>query len=563
MANKAELRQFIMTYFSDDELSALCFDYFPEVLNNFTTGMTKSQKVIELLSYCERRDLMENLHAALAILRSEPYQQLIDSLPMLKPRDRVEGRDPNRIFLSHANQDAGFAQQLADDLRRHDYDVWIAPFSIEPGEKWVDAIERGLETSGIFLLVMTANAANSRWVKDESSYAIDLANKGEIRLLTLDVGEGKMPPMWRVRQHIPFRQDYDDGLRQLMAALRTKKPDRTMEPTWDLSPPYPSKIPKWTIALGGSVIVLLIFALIYALLFRPEDKLGDQVGSTSTVSAPAISEVTRIVTEMVFHTATVNPIGSPSATPQLAITPSLIIEPTHTSEPPMPINPTPFVVTVIVPANPPPPIATTSIPTDTPTATPTYETPTLTVANKPTDTPTTAQSGGISEGTSAPRYEIYDEIKDEAGAIVAKVPREWTANIYGENWVDGSGSILGSQLIATPNGFTAIGISNPFVVIRASQKLGNQNEDELLIEYNYSDVCIYVGRFPYDDGVYFGFYDEYSSCGQQGTSLFIVAAKPSDATFAVIVAIHTVTEADNEAREKILKTFYVTGTLPG
>ena len=41
--------------------------------------MTKSQKVIRLLSYCERRDLMENLHAALAILRSEPYQQLIDS----------------------------------------------------------------------------------------------------------------------------------------------------------------------------------------------------------------------------------------------------------------------------------------------------------------------------------------------------------------------------------------------------------------------------------------------------------------------------------------------------
>ena len=34
MANKAELRQFIMTYFSDDELNALCFDYFPEVLNN-------------------------------------------------------------------------------------------------------------------------------------------------------------------------------------------------------------------------------------------------------------------------------------------------------------------------------------------------------------------------------------------------------------------------------------------------------------------------------------------------------------------------------------------------
>lgn len=69
MAEKAELRQFIMSYFSDDELNTFCFDYFREVLNNFTVGMTKSQKVIDLIGYCERRDLMENLHAALATLR--------------------------------------------------------------------------------------------------------------------------------------------------------------------------------------------------------------------------------------------------------------------------------------------------------------------------------------------------------------------------------------------------------------------------------------------------------------------------------------------------------------
>ena len=279
MANKAELRQLVMTYFSDDELNALCFDYFPEVLNNFTTGMTKSQKVIELLSYCERRDLMENLHAALAILRSEPYQELIDSLPTLKPKARVEGRDPKRIFLSHANQDAGFAQQLADDLRRHDYDVWIAPDSIEPGEKWVDAIERGLETSGIFLLVMTSHAANSRWVKDESSYAIDLENKNEIRLITLDVAEGKLPPMWRVRQHIPFRQDYDDGLRQLLAALRTKKPAAVPIVAPVIPPPPPSRLPGWVPILVGLAFVLLAVFLTRSLLLSAEDEEPPQVGA--------------------------------------------------------------------------------------------------------------------------------------------------------------------------------------------------------------------------------------------------------------------------------------------
>lgn len=559
MANKAELRQFIMTYFSDDELNALCFDYFPEVLNNFTTGMTKSQKVIELLSYCERRDLMENLHAALAILRSEPYQQLIDSLPTIKPRDRVEGRDPNRIFLSHANQDAGFAQQLADDLRRHDYDVWIAPHSIEPGEKWVDAIERGLETSGIFLLVMTANAANSRWVKDESSYAIDLANKGEIRLLTLDVGEGKMPPMWRVRQHIPFRQDYDDGLRQLLAALRTKKPVAAVLPTTDTSPPS-SRIPAWASILVGLVFVLLAVVLTRSLLLSAKDEEPPPAGTAVAGLEPATTHPTTFVT--VIHTPTPRPEAPASVTPQPTVTPSPTIEPTRIA--PTTTNPAPIVVTVIVTGAPPPQNPTSSIPTDTPpTNTPTPEIATPTVTDVPTDTPTMTISGGNLEEGPVFQYEIYDKITDDDGVISIEVPREWTDGKNGSVWRDENGTIVGSQLVAIPNGPTAIGYRNPFVVIRASQTLAERNEDDLLSEYNYSAVCIFVGRFPYFDGVYSGFYDEYSSCGEQSTSLFILAAKPGDATFAVIVAVHTVTEADDEARQRIWDTFFLTRKPPG
>ena len=559
MANKAELRQFIMTYFSDDELNALCFDYFPEVLNNFTVGMTKCQKVIELLSYCARRSLMENLYAALAILRSEPYQKLIDPLPTLKSKERVEGRDPNRIFLSHANQDAGFAQELADDLRRHGYDVWIAPGSIEPGEKWVDAIERGLETSGIFLLVKTPNAANSRWVKDESSYAIDLENKEEIRLITLDVAEGKLPPMWRVRQHISFRQDYDDGLKELLAALKTRKQISPAALNQDSTLLPSSKIPKWTLALGGFVIALLVFALIYAL----ENKAEDQLSSTSTDSAPAISEVTKIIRETVVHTATAGPTAPPSVTPQSTIAPSPTVEPAHTSASLVFINPPTVVVQVIAPTNPPSLIATASIPTDTPTATPTPETPTPTVTVTVADVPITGLNGGPVEAAPVPTYGIYDKITDDAEAIVAEVPREWTTNKYGPNWED-SGTIMGGQLLASPDHRFIIGDIYPFMVIRASKRLGERNADDLLSEYDYSEVCTYVGRFHYNDGSYFGFYDEYSNCGVQDSSLFVVAAKPSDATFAVIVIVQTLTDADITVRDRIWGTFYIIESrLPG
>lgn len=224
MVNKAELRQFIMQYFSDVELDELCFDYYPDLLNDFTTGLTKSQKVIALIGYAERRDRMDHLLTTLSKLRSQAFEKRFEPpAPAYHPKATTLKRDPDQVFISHAGQDAEFARRLAADLRRNDIRIWIAPDSIEPGEKWVDAINRGLETSRIFLLVMTSHAANSKWVKDETGYAIALENREEMRFITLDVGEGLIPPLWSVRQYISFREDYGEGLRQLLAALR---PDR-------------------------------------------------------------------------------------------------------------------------------------------------------------------------------------------------------------------------------------------------------------------------------------------------------------------------------------------------
>ena len=61
----AQLRQFIMQVFSDEELVTLCFDYFPEVQQNFTDGMTKNRKALALISYCDSRGRRDDLLATL------------------------------------------------------------------------------------------------------------------------------------------------------------------------------------------------------------------------------------------------------------------------------------------------------------------------------------------------------------------------------------------------------------------------------------------------------------------------------------------------------------------
>src|SRR5690606_5105310 len=46
------------------------------------------------------------------------------------------------------------------------------------------------------------------------------SNRGQARMIVLDFGVTAAPPLWTVRQHISFRQDYDKGLRELIDALQ-------------------------------------------------------------------------------------------------------------------------------------------------------------------------------------------------------------------------------------------------------------------------------------------------------------------------------------------------------
>ena len=60
-----DLRQFILNFFSDEELETLCFDYFREVRQEFTTGMIKNSKVMLLIDYCDSRGRLNDLYACL------------------------------------------------------------------------------------------------------------------------------------------------------------------------------------------------------------------------------------------------------------------------------------------------------------------------------------------------------------------------------------------------------------------------------------------------------------------------------------------------------------------
>ena len=214
----ADLRRFLVATFDDEELRTLCFDYFRDVYDDFATGMSKTQMIRILIERCDHRDALGKLEAALRVERPDQYEKRFGApAPSVAPVEPAPaepaaaaaagaGRDPRQVFISHATrQDADFAHRLAADLAAAGWRPWIAPDSIPPGEKWVEAIGRGLDGSGVFVVVLTPAAVGSGWVKKETNDAIGLDVDGVVRFVPLDVAACSVPVLWNGYQRVSFR----------------------------------------------------------------------------------------------------------------------------------------------------------------------------------------------------------------------------------------------------------------------------------------------------------------------------------------------------------------------
>ncbi len=56
-----ELRRLLLDRLNDDDVTVLAFDYFPTVYGAYSSEMTKVQKVLHLIDYCEKHDQLDKL----------------------------------------------------------------------------------------------------------------------------------------------------------------------------------------------------------------------------------------------------------------------------------------------------------------------------------------------------------------------------------------------------------------------------------------------------------------------------------------------------------------------
>lgn len=123
-------------------------------------------------------------------------------------RRRQAPLTPSEVFLSHSHHDHRLTVRLAETLRKHNVPVWYSERNIVGAQQWVDEIGAALDRCDWFVVLLTPEAVNSKWVKRELTYVLD-EDRYEGRIVPLLVKPCEYRNLaWPLRtlQIIPFGQ---------------------------------------------------------------------------------------------------------------------------------------------------------------------------------------------------------------------------------------------------------------------------------------------------------------------------------------------------------------------
>ena len=71
------------------------------------------------------------------------------------------------IFISYSKRDIVYAEKMINALRREGFNPWVDMEGLGAGTHWQTRLQKQIYTCDAYILIMSRNAFNSRWVPDE------------------------------------------------------------------------------------------------------------------------------------------------------------------------------------------------------------------------------------------------------------------------------------------------------------------------------------------------------------------------------------------------------------
>ena len=164
---------------------------------------------------------------------------------------------------------------------------------------------------------------------------------------------------------------------------------------------------------------------------------------------------------------------------------------------------------------------------------------------------------------------VYDFAAIENDALGALLPAAWN-DVQLNDWVldDEEGPIGYEAFVAADAGALETQWDEPGVWVRTSSVLAAELTPVEVLDTRYDDLaeqCEYEDRADYEntigDTTYIGGYDIWYECGDSENVYVVLAVAPEAGSVLSIIEMQIMDDADLDAFEVLLATFYVPGTV--
>jgi hypothetical protein len=134
--------------------------------------------------------------------------------------EREQALKGARVFLSHSSKDKWFVRRIATDLKRAGVIPWVDEWQIRAGESIPQKVSDGIKDSDCIIVVLSKNAIESKWVEREwQTKYWDEIQRDRVLVIPVLIEDCKIPELLKTKKYADFREDYNDGLTDLLLAM--------------------------------------------------------------------------------------------------------------------------------------------------------------------------------------------------------------------------------------------------------------------------------------------------------------------------------------------------------
>lgn len=123
-------------------------------------------------------------------------------------------------FLSYSHTDRELAEKIATGLRAGGVETFFDQWDIQAGDSIIQRIfSEGLARADVFLVLLSVNSVQSRWVQTELDVAMIKRIEGTTRVIPLRADDSDVPEALRALSRVDLSVGFDEAMRKLLSDI--------------------------------------------------------------------------------------------------------------------------------------------------------------------------------------------------------------------------------------------------------------------------------------------------------------------------------------------------------